>query len=60
MKAKITIHKHDGGFFAEIKIKHDFLSGGHALISKDHASKGQLKRKVFQFCGELNLDCEFI
>jgi DNA-directed RNA polymerase delta subunit len=60
MKAEVRIYQDKIGFYAEIKIKHDFLDLDQAIESRYHNSKGQLKRKVSQFCADLNLECEFV
>jgi len=61
MKAQVWIEGADGCWFAYVKIRHDFISEHWCTIATvDHKSKGQLKRKVIQFCGELNLEVEFI
>lgn len=61
MKAKVSIVKDSLGYYATITLKQPLLSIIHdTLYTVNHTSKGQLKRKVIQFCGELNLDYEFI
>lgn len=65
MKATVKIVESDinspDKFYAEIKVKHPFLaSGSNKLVTTLHSSKGQLQRKVIQFCGALNLNTEWI
>lgn len=62
MKAIVEIYKFGTGYQCEIKIQHDLFSmyGSMGLYTKEHKSKGQLKRKVIQFCSQLNLDIEWI
>lgn len=61
MKATVRIFKYGVGYCAKIEINNDFLSGHERTIfSKTHYSKGQLKRKVIQFCGEMNLEVSII
>lgn len=62
MKARVGIEKYyEGGYSAFITIDHDlFRFGQETLTTKTHKSKGELKRKVIQFCSQLNLEVEFI
>jgi len=59
MKAMVGITQCEEGFIAFIEIKHNLLESG-LICSEIHHSKGQLKRKVIQFCGELGLEIEWI
>jgi hypothetical protein len=63
MKAKVEIkYTNDTeGYWATIEIKHKVLWNGFScLMTEGHKSKGQLKRKVIQFCAALNLEIEWI
>ena len=60
MKATVEIEQCHMGFYAVIKIDSKFLDADHHLETDFCASKGQLKRKICQFCGDLNLEYEII
>jgi hypothetical protein len=62
MKAEAEIYKNqEQKFGCELKIIHPSLSCGSSMVFMElNKSKGQLKRKVIQFCSQLNLDVEFI
>jgi hypothetical protein len=61
MKAEITIYKSTdvGGYYAGIKIFHPFIELEQEILSTTQVSKGQVKRKAIQFCGDLGLDYKF-
>ena len=59
MKAKIRFYKYYNGYAGVIEIDHPLLDNIHnTLITKTHSSKGQIKRKLIQFCDELNLSAK--
>ena len=60
MKVTVSIYEIDGEFIANIFIEHPLLNDGWDFVATTkHKSKGQLKRKVIQFCSQLNLEVEF-
>ena len=60
MKAIVEIEQSmTGTYWAIITINHDMLLS-NSLETIYHKSKGQLKRKVIQFCADLNLEVEWI
>lgn len=59
MKIKVSFIRSWSGCVAIMEIQHPFLSE-HSFRSVEHKSKGELKRKVIQFCSALNLDVEWI
>lgn len=62
MKAEVEIvsDPRSVGYFGEIKIINKFIEGGHSYIyTETNLSKGQLRRKVIQFCSSLNLEVEW-
>jgi hypothetical protein len=60
MKATVEIEKGWSGYFATISINSGFINENCPLLTESCASKGQLKRKICQFCGDLNLEYEII
>lgn len=60
MNVKVKIIEQNG-YWAVMTIKNNFLDGMNNYIETElHKSKGQLKRKVIQFCDELNLEIEWV
>jgi hypothetical protein len=62
MKATAEIVKSTSGrYWGEVIIHHELIDEDHSvLFTVNHESKGQLRRKVIQFCAALNLEVEFI
>lgn len=61
MKAKADMIEVEGKYCCAIYIEHDLLRfGGADVMTKYHKGKGELRRKVIQFCAALNLDLEWI
>ena len=60
MKITVEILSERDGFRAVMQMKHDFLDDcgmlPNIIVSKPQASRGQLKRKVIQFCDGLGLE----
>lgn len=60
MKAEIKICKLTKGYYGAIHITHDLLNGKQVVFTKTNKSKGEVKRKAIQFCGDLNLEYEML
>lgn len=58
MKVKVSFIRSWSGYVAIMEIQHSFLQE-HSFRSKEHKGKGELKRKVIQFCSDLNLEVEW-
>ena len=60
MKSEVYILENKyGEFYAVIHFVHALIKEPADLTTNSHKSKGQLKRKVIQFCSQLNLEVEF-
>jgi hypothetical protein len=61
MRALVRIKEITPKFYAVIYFVHDLIDEPcNFITTTNHTSKGQLKRKVIQFCSELNMEVWFI
>jgi hypothetical protein len=60
MKAKAKFLKDGKEYWGVIGIEHPLLISGGMLLTVNSQKKGELRRKVIQFCAALNLDLEWI